>query len=29
VHGTSGITDARVAAAEICTDLRGGELLDP
>lgn len=29
VHGTSGITDARVAAAEICADLRGGELLDP
>jgi len=28
VHG-GGITDARVAAAEICTDLRGGELLDP
>jgi len=26
-HG--GITDARYAAAEICTDLRGGELLDP
>jgi 16S rRNA (cytosine967-C5)-methyltransferase len=29
VHGTSGITDARIAAAEICADLRGGELLDP
>jgi 16S rRNA (cytosine967-C5)-methyltransferase len=29
VHGGGGITDARVAAAEICTDLRGGELLDP
>ena len=28
VHG-GGITDARIAAAEICTDLRGGELLDP
>ena len=26
-HG--GITDARYAAAEICADLRGGELLDP
>src|SRR5579884_3709542 len=26
-HG--GVTDARHAAAEICTDLRGGELLDP
>jgi 16S rRNA (cytosine967-C5)-methyltransferase len=26
-HG--GVTDARYAAAEICTDLRGGELLDP
>ncbi|HEY4306433.1 MAG TPA: 16S rRNA (cytosine(967)-C(5))-methyltransferase RsmB [Gemmatimonadaceae bacterium] len=26
-HG--GVTDARFAAAEICTDLRGGELLDP
>ncbi|HEX4684345.1 MAG TPA: 16S rRNA (cytosine(967)-C(5))-methyltransferase RsmB [Gemmatimonadaceae bacterium] len=26
-HG--GVTDARLAAAEICTDLRGGELLDP
>jgi len=29
VHGTGGITDARIAAAEICADLRGGELLDP
>jgi 16S rRNA (cytosine967-C5)-methyltransferase len=28
VHG-GGITDARVAAAEICADMRGGELLDP
>lgn len=26
-HG--GVTDARYAAAEICTDLRSGELLDP
>jgi 16S rRNA (cytosine967-C5)-methyltransferase len=26
-HG--GVTDARYAAAEICTDLRGGDLLDP
>lgn len=26
-HG--GVTDARIAAAEICADLRGGELLDP
>lgn len=25
----SGVTDARLAAAQICTDLRGGELLDP
>ena len=24
-----GVTEARVAAAEICTDLRGGDLLDP
>ena len=24
-----GVTDARVAAAGICTDMRGGELLDP
>src|SRR5215218_10622399 len=29
LHGSGGITDARLAAAEICTDLRGGELLDP
>jgi 16S rRNA (cytosine967-C5)-methyltransferase len=29
VHQTGGVTDARYAAAEICTDLRGGELLDP
>jgi 16S rRNA (cytosine967-C5)-methyltransferase len=29
VHGGGGITDARLAAAEICADLRGGELLDP
>jgi 16S rRNA (cytosine967-C5)-methyltransferase len=29
VHGSGGITDARLAAAEICADLRGGELLDP
>jgi 16S rRNA (cytosine967-C5)-methyltransferase len=29
VHGGGGITDARFAAAEICADLRGGELLDP
>lgn len=29
VHGGGGITDARVAAAEICADMRGGELLDP
>ncbi|HMA23794.1 MAG TPA: 16S rRNA (cytosine(967)-C(5))-methyltransferase RsmB [Gemmatimonadaceae bacterium] len=28
VHG-GGITDGRIAAAEICADLRGGELLDP
>ncbi len=26
-HG--GVTDGRLAAAEICTDLRGGDLLDP
>ena len=26
-HG--GVTDARVAAAEVCSDLRSGELLDP
>ena len=29
MHGGGGVTDARVAAAEICADLRGGELLDP
>jgi 16S rRNA (cytosine967-C5)-methyltransferase len=29
VHRGSAVTDARVAAAEICTDLRGGDLLDP
>jgi 16S rRNA (cytosine967-C5)-methyltransferase len=30
VHrGGGGVTDARVAAADICTDLRGGDLLDP
>src|SRR5262245_49277818 len=28
VHG-GGVTDARIAAAEICADIRGGELLDP
>jgi 16S rRNA (cytosine967-C5)-methyltransferase len=27
--GQGGVTDARVAAAEICSDLRSGELLDP
>jgi 16S rRNA (cytosine967-C5)-methyltransferase len=27
--GAGGVTDARVAAAEICADLRAGELLDP
>lgn len=27
--GSGGVTDARLAAAEICTDLRSGELLDP
>src|SRR5215510_12992706 len=27
--GSGGVTDARVAAAEICADLRAGELLDP
>lgn len=25
----SGVTESRLAAAQICTDLRGGELLDP
>ena len=29
VRSVSGVTDARHAAAEICADLRGGELLDP
>jgi 16S rRNA (cytosine967-C5)-methyltransferase len=29
VHHVGGVTDARAAAAEICTDLRRGELLDP
>jgi 16S rRNA (cytosine967-C5)-methyltransferase len=30
VHrGNGGVTDARVAAADICADLRGGDLLDP
>src|SRR5581483_445544 len=29
VHHSGPVTDARVAAAEICMDLRGGELLDP
>lgn len=29
VPPSGGVTDARQAAAEICTDLRGGELLDP
>ena len=27
--GGGGVTDARVAAAEICADMRAGELLDP
>ncbi|HTJ23743.1 MAG TPA: 16S rRNA (cytosine(967)-C(5))-methyltransferase RsmB [Gemmatimonadaceae bacterium] len=27
--GSGGVTDARLAAAEICADLRNGELLDP
>ena len=27
--GAGGVTEARLAAAQICTDLRGGELLDP
>lgn len=26
---TGGVTDARIAAAEVCADLRGGDLLDP
>jgi 16S rRNA (cytosine967-C5)-methyltransferase len=29
VHRVGGVTDARVAAAEVCADLRSGELLDP
>src|SRR5581483_415845 len=29
VHHSGPVTDARVAAAEICMDLRSGELLDP
>ena len=29
MHGGGGVTDARVAAAEICADIRGGDLLDP
>ncbi|MDQ3998437.1 MAG: 16S rRNA (cytosine(967)-C(5))-methyltransferase RsmB, partial [Gemmatimonadota bacterium] len=29
VRGTGGVTEARVVAAEICGDLRAGELLDP
>ena len=29
VHHGGAVTDARVAAAEICADLRGGDLLDP
>ena len=29
VHHGGAVTDARVAAAEICADLRAGELLDP
>src|SRR5215467_10842116 len=28
-RGNGGVTDARVAAADICADLRGGDLLDP
>jgi 16S rRNA (cytosine967-C5)-methyltransferase len=28
-RGTGGVTEARVVAAEICGDLRAGELLDP
>src|SRR5690606_10138025 len=26
---SGGVTDARIAAAEVCADLRSGELLDP
>jgi 16S rRNA (cytosine967-C5)-methyltransferase len=29
VHRIGGVTDARVAAADICADLRSGDLLDP
>src|SRR5437763_110243 len=30
VHrGGGGVTDARIAAADICADMRGGDLLDP
>jgi 16S rRNA (cytosine967-C5)-methyltransferase len=29
VRGAGGVTEARVVAAEICSDLRAGELLDP
>ncbi|HTE45848.1 MAG TPA: transcription antitermination factor NusB [Gemmatimonadaceae bacterium] len=29
VHRGGAVTDARVAASEICADLRGGDLLDP
>ncbi len=29
VHRAGGVTDARVAAADICADLRSGDLLDP
>jgi 16S rRNA (cytosine967-C5)-methyltransferase len=29
VRGVGGVTEARVVAAEICGDLRGGDLLDP
>ena len=28
-RSNGGVTDARVAAADICADLRGGDLLDP
>ena len=29
VHHGGAVTDARVVAAEICADLRGGDMLDP
>lgn len=29
IHRAGGVTDARVAAADICADIRGGDLLDP